>query len=446
MSEYSSMSHQQLYDYVFSGSPSNVESEATLNKKHATSVSDATTELKKTLTSIQASWSGSAADEFSQQANSIVQQMEQHAQNADTTSTWMSHASQALSTAQKTMPSPPSSAEQGLADINTNSVSEWGVGILTGGTSYLASKAAAEDISKKKAAAVSAMTKLASAYNVSNDNLTGVGEQMNDSGTDVDAPVSSGTNNSQNDKDGSTSGSNGNGSNSGSTFVPIAMLMPSSGDAGGDSEITPRVSTGARSVQRSTGSSSGTPGLGVTDPKQPTTVTSGLGDLPTSGSTTGIPSSFSGTTTGSGYSGGGTGGIGGLGAGGLADFGGSGAAGLSDGGGESSLGSSGSGARSVPSGETGTGEIGEEAGGTGYGTPAGSDSSLGGAGSAAGSPEGAGASNQDSMMGGGMGGMGHGAGGGQDERGDRAGWLKEDPDFWYSDKMKNAAPPGGVIG
>jgi hypothetical protein len=101
----------------------------------------------------------------------------------------------------------------------------------------------------------------------------------------------------------------------------------------------------------------------------------------------------------------------------------------------------------VLSDETGTGELGEEAGGTGYGSPNESNSSVGGSGSAAGEAEGAGsAGSQEGMMGGGMGGMGHGAGGGQEERGSRASWLKEDPDYWYSDKMKNAAPPGGVIG
>jgi uncharacterized protein YukE len=195
MSDYSSMSHQQLYNYVHSGSPSNVESEATLNKNHSKSVSDATTELKKTLTNIQASWSGSAADEFSQQANAIVQQMEQHAQDADTTYTWMNYASQSLDWAQKNMPSPPSGAEQDLADVNKNSVSEWGIGILTDGTSYLASKAAADDIAKKKAAAVSVMTHLAASYTTSQ--IDGIPEGHDGGGTDVDPPAGSSTKNNQ---------------------------------------------------------------------------------------------------------------------------------------------------------------------------------------------------------------------------------------------------------
>jgi hypothetical protein len=44
-----------------------------------------------------------------------------------------------------------------------------------------------------------------------------------------------------------------------------------------------------------------------------------------------------------------------------------------------------------------------------------------------------------------MGGAGaRGAGGGKgDERGNRAGFLRQDPDYWYGDKQ--AAPPGGVI-
>ena len=46
----------------------------------------------------------------------------------------------------------------------------------------------------------------------------------------------------------------------------------------------------------------------------------------------------------------------------------------------------------------------------------------------------------------GGGGMGRGMGGGRgEERGGRSTWLKEDPDYWYGDKMKGAAPPGGVI-
>jgi hypothetical protein len=47
------------------------------------------------------------------------------------------------------------------------------------------------------------------------------------------------------------------------------------------------------------------------------------------------------------------------------------------------------------------------------------------------------------MMGG-VGGRG-GPGGTGDERGNRAGYLRQDRDYWYSEKDKQAAPPGGVI-
>ena len=449
MTEYSSMSHEQLYNYVFSGSPSTVDAEATFNQKHGKSVSEATSDLQTTLAKIQASWSGAAADEFSQQANSIVQQMQQHAQIADNTYTWMDYASRSLTWAQQNMPSPPSGAEQDLADVNKNSISEWGLGLLTDGGSYLASKAAEEDISKKKAAAVSVMTQLASAYTTANSHLQ---SQNIDGGTDPGDPGGSST--KKNGQDGS--GSSAGGGSGGGMIMPMAMAVPSGGGAGGGSGSAPHaftspaqpVTTG--STGTGTGSGSGTTGSGTTSSKQPTTVTAGLGDLPT-GTTASIPSSGysgAGSTTG-GYSANNS--LGGLGPGGLADFGGSGAAGLGSGGlgadDEGSFGSggglgTGSGTGSGLSGGTGTGELGEEAGGTGFGAQPGTGSTT--AAAAAGDAEGAGSTGQNAMMGGGMGGMGRGAGG-QEERGTRASWLKEDPDYWYGDKMKNAAPPGGVI-
>ena len=462
MTDYNSMSHQQLYDYVFSGSPSNVESEATLNQNHGKSVSDATSDLQKTLTNIQGAWSGAAADEFTQQANSIVQQMQIHAEGADTVHTWMNYASQYLTWAQSNMPSPPSSAEQALADVNKNSVSEWGIGILTGGTSYLASNAAQEDIANKKTAAVSVMTQLASAYTTSQENLSAIqfGGRTDMGG--FPPPVNS-TKSSQT-SNGTSSGSNGSNASAAGMVLPMTMAMQGAagGHSGGNSEdsgVTSRVPTsssytsGSGSSSSSTSGSTGTPSSGVIDSKLPTTVTSGLGDLPTTGTTTGS-SGYTGlgTTTGGGGSSSGLGGLGGLGAGGLSEFGGSGAAGLGSGGlgaeGEGgSYGSTGlstsSGKSAALSGGTGTGELGEEAGGTGYGSQSGAGSGT--AAAAAGEAEGTGSTGQSGMMGG-MGGMGHGAGGGgQEERGNRASWLKEDPDYWYSDKMKNAAPPGGVI-
>ena len=462
MTDYNSMSHQQLYDYVFSGSSANVESEATLNQSHGKSVTEATTDLSNTLTKIQASWSGAAADEFTAQTTAIVQQMQQHAQAADNTYTWMNYASQYLTWAQQNMPSPPSSAEQDLADVNKNSVSEWGIGILTGGTSYLASNAAQEDIANKKAAAVSVMTQLASAYTTANSNLP-VEWNIEGGGTDQGGGLGGSTKSSQGSS-GSSSTSNGSNASAAGMVLPMTMAMQGaaggySGGNSGDSSVTSRVpanssyTSGSGSSSGTTSGSTGTPGSGVTDSKLPTTVTSGLGDLPTTGTTTGS-SGYTGlgTTTGGGGSSSGLGGLGGLGAGGLSEFGGSGAAGLGSGGlgaeGEGgSYGSTGlstsNGKSAALSGGTGTGELGEEAGGTGYGSQSGAGSGT--AAAAAGEAEGTGSTGQSGMMGG-MGGMGHGGGGGgQEERGNRASWLKEDPDYWYSDKMKNAAPPGGVI-
>ena len=172
MTDYGSTSHQQMYDFVNSGSPSNVQSEADLSTDHGKSVTSATDDLQKTLSKIQSSWSGAAADQFSQQANSIVQQMQQHAQNADQVGSVMSYAGQYLTWAQQNMPSPPSEAEQMLADVNSNSVSEWGLGIVTGGSSYIASKEAQNDIAQKKAVATQVMTQLAGAYTQAQSQLS----------------------------------------------------------------------------------------------------------------------------------------------------------------------------------------------------------------------------------------------------------------------------------
>src|ERR1700685_3304943 len=115
MTDYGSMSHQQLFDYVHSGTPSTVQTEADNNTQHSQSVTDATQQLQSTLSGIQESWSGAAADQFSQQANALVAQMNQHASDADTVGEVMNYASSSLSWAQNYMPSPPSEAEQLLA-------------------------------------------------------------------------------------------------------------------------------------------------------------------------------------------------------------------------------------------------------------------------------------------------------------------------------------------
>ncbi|HWG25164.1 WXG100 family type VII secretion target [Actinospica sp.] len=494
MTDYGSMSHQQLYDFVQSGSAGDVESAATLNANHAKSVTEATDDLQKTLTNIQSSWSGAAADQFSQQAMALVQQMQQHAQTADNTHTWMNYAGQSLGWAQQNIPSPPSQAEQDLAAINSNPVSEWGLGVLTDGASYLASKAATDDITKKKAAATSVMTQLASAYSTANSHLTASHDPI-DGGSDGNNGSGTDPNGNKTGNGSSSNGSGGGGSGA-AMIMPMPMAMPMSNSGSGSEGASARISTGSYGTgSSSSGSGSGISGSGVTDTHLPTsTVTSGMGDLPTSGVPNTTPNSVtnfgSGNTGGSGYTGGGipgmgspggvsefggggggggtagltegeggvggssrfgSGKLGGLGGGSLSEkgAGGFGSTGLGGGGGAGGYGGSGAGRNSALSGGTGTGELGQEAGGTGTGTQTGSgtDSAAGtSAAAAAGEAEGANSS-QNNMMGGGMGGMGRGGGGGggQGERGGRASWLKEDPDYWYGDKMKDAAPPGGVI-
>ena len=93
MTDYNAMSHQQLYSYVWSGSPSAIEGEATLNQAQGKAVTDAANGLFATLTKIQSSWSGAAAEEFTQQTNSIINTMKDYAEAAQKIYTVMNHVS-----------------------------------------------------------------------------------------------------------------------------------------------------------------------------------------------------------------------------------------------------------------------------------------------------------------------------------------------------------------
>src|SRR6185312_14672204 len=90
--------------------------------------------------------------------------MNQHASDADTVGQVMNYASSSLNWAQQYMPSPPSEAEQLLADVDSNAVTGVIAGIFSGGTANLASEVAKKDIENKKQAATQVMTQLASAY------------------------------------------------------------------------------------------------------------------------------------------------------------------------------------------------------------------------------------------------------------------------------------------
>lgn len=458
MTDYNAMSHQQLYAYVWSGSPSAVEGEATLNQSQGKEITDAANGLFSTLTKIQSSWSGAAADEFTQQTNAIINTMKDHAEAAQKIYTVMNHVSSVLHWAQTYMPSPPSEAEEAIADIDNNAVVGTIIGIGTFGTSALASEAAKRDIEAKKATAVHVMTTLALAYATAQNELP---EGVHDA-TITDPPGGTSSKKAK-----STSGSS---STSAATNAAAAgMLLPytagvasahaSAGSSGGvtspgstgDSYTVPSSSTGTGSSVTSssgaTGTGSGSTGVG--------TVTSGLGGTSTvgmgsaTGTSAGSNSGFGGTgTTADLANYGSAGALGGYGSSGpVAADDDSGDAGAGGAGGFGSYGDGGGiGSGTIASGGTGTGEISdEEAGGTGTGL-VGSNSNAGTtAAAAAGDSSGTGSSAEG--MGGMMGGMGmgHGAGSGGEDRGNRASWLKEDEDYWYSEKMKNAAPPGGLI-
>jgi type II secretory pathway pseudopilin PulG/uncharacterized protein YukE len=471
MTDYGSMSHQDLYNYVHSGNPSTIQSEADNNTQHSKSVTEATQELQTTLAGIQSSWSGAAADQFSQQANALVAQMNQHAADADTIGQVMNYASSSLSWAQKYMPSPPSEAEQLLADIDSNAATGIIGGLLTGGAANLASEAAKQDIANKKQAATQVMTQLASAYSQAQSQLPSSQSLYEDP-----------TNPGSGSKDG-----NGNGSGSGGGVVaaPIMYPMPvSSGEGGGGGggshysgggaggsyggNYGGYGGTGGGSGGGSGGGTSGGGGgvgggggggfyqPGPVIPKEgiapPTTVTSGFGG---GGNGGGGGNPYGGIGGGGGGigagGGGGFGGIGGSGNGGLSGLGGSGGTFGGGGGGIGAAGLGGAGGLGAGGMAGGSGNLGEEAGGTGYGAQSslrsgGSGSGSASTGTSAAAAAGEGEGNNAEQMGGMMGGMGRGAGGGsKEERGNRASWLKEDRDYWYGDKYKDAAPPGGVI-
>jgi uncharacterized protein YukE len=460
MTDYNAMSHQQLYSYVWSGSPSAVDGEATLNQSQGKAITDAANNLFTTLTKIQSSWSGAAADEFTQQTNAILNQMKDHAEAAQKIYTAMSHASSVLQWAQTYMPSPPSEAEDAIADIDDNSVVGTIFGIGTLGASALASEAAKKDIEAKKATAVHVMTTLASAY-------TQAASELARTAIDVTTPDPvSGGKSSTKSKDSSSSSSAATNAATAGMMLPYTagvVAAHTSGEGSGGSSVgsgeysytTPKSSTGTGSTAApstgATGTGSGSTGAGTVTSGLGATSTTGPGSAPVVGSTSSTSSAGYGSTgTPSDVVSYGTaGGLGSYGSSRLIsddDSSGYGAGGSGSYGSYGSAGGAGSGTQA--SGGTGTGEIGDEdAGGTGTGLIGSSTNTGTSTAAAAGDSSGSGSSveGMGGMMGGMGMGMGRGAGGDGEERGNRASWLKEDEDFWYSEKMKNAAPPGGLI-
>jgi uncharacterized protein YukE len=299
MTDYNAMSHEQLYSYVWSGSPSAVEGEATLNQAQSKAITSAANSLFTTLTKIQSSWSGAAADEFTQQTNAILNQMKDHAEAAQKIYTAMNHVSSVLQWAQTYMPSPPSEAEDAIADIDNNGVVGTILGIGTFGTSALASEAAKKDIEAKKATAVHVMTTLASAY------TTAAGELMRTSIADpITDPVGSGTSGTK-----SKDGSSGSSSSAATNAAAAGMMLPytagvvaahtngaGAGSSVGSSEhsyTAPKSSTGTGSTTApssgTTDTGSGSTGTGTVTSGLGATSTASPGSTPVVGSTAAAP-------------------------------------------------------------------------------------------------------------------------------------------------------------
>ncbi len=426
MTDYSKMDHQKLYDYAQSGNPEAMNSTAESWQRHSQALEQATSELQSNLTAIQSQWQGAAADAYFQQSQSVAAKMQTHADNAANTGTAVTNTASALSWARSNMPDPPSWLEQQTANIDSNIVSG-AIGFLsTGGAATAASELAKRDIENKHNQAISVMTQLAGAYTSARAQLP--------ASTRIDDP----------------SDGNGNGNGNGTFPVMPVPVYPIGGTGGGGGGYSGGAGNGghygggAGGVGSGSGFGSGTGGgstgggSGVKVPSYSdsggATFTQGAGGAGGTsnefgGSHNPYASNPYGATGGTSGGAGGTAGTGGLGAGGLGAGAG---AGYGAGKGGTSLGAGES---------TGAGTLrGRGAAGSRYGSAA---AKVGEGGSMVGgaAAEGEGRGQSGAMMGG-MGGRG-GAGGGGEERGNRAGFLRQDPDYWYGDKQ--AAPPGGVI-
>lgn len=452
MTDYSKMDHQTLYNYVHSGNPDSMNHTAQAWQNHSQALEQATSELQTNLTAIQSQWQGAAADAYFQQSQDVATKMQTHADNAANTSTAVTNTASALSWARTNMPDPPSWLEQQAAKVDSNIVTGAIGFITTDGAANVASEMAKHDIANKHQQAISTMTQLAGAYTSAKAQLP---TAM--SGGHYDDP------------------NNGNGNGNGNGGTPPVMPVPiypvgGTGAGGGGGGGYPGGGGtgghyggggaggagsgggfGSGSGTGGGGSAGGGPGVKVPSFPDPggDTFTQGTGGAggTTAGGVGGPPNSYGMPGESAGGIGGGPSQFGGgIGAGGAAGMGALGAGALGEGGGYGGAG--GYGARKYGAGKGGTDLGGGEGSGIwgGEGRGGSTSSGYGSAGVAAGEEEAAaggaaGGQGQTGMMGG-MGGRG-GPGGSGEERGNRAGFLRQDPDYWYGDKQ--AAPPGGVI-
>lgn len=434
---YKSMSHQQLYDYVTSGSLSAIDSSQGTIKTYAGDLDQATTDLNKTLSAIQQDWTGAASDNYFEQAQTVVKNMQGQVTNAQDTAKALGTAYSALAAARHAMPHPPSGAEQALANLgNAPAGLDVVAGVMTDGISAVASKQAQDAINSSRQKAVSAMEALAAGYQQAQSELPAVTDGFDKK---KDDGSQSQTQNANQIPMGGGAGA----------VVPIFYPNPASG-----------LTTGAQAVGGNGGSAKKS-GAGAVTP-QPVTSLQGAGAAAGAGSgpigAVPSPTGLAGGSAAGSRASGLVGAVGGYGAGNLGpnlspsglfgeeDGGGYGAAGGGVGGGTGAAGFGDEGAAALGlSGVDGVSGVG------GDGAVAGTEGSADGIAAAGADPDTAaggaaqgGSEHQDSesMMGGtgGRGGLGGGSG---DEQRDDSQYIREGEDYWYGDKKY--APPGGLI-
>ncbi|HEY3871468.1 MAG TPA: hypothetical protein VGM10_24115 [Actinocrinis sp.] len=418
--DYKSMSHQQLYDYASSGSLSAIDSSQGTIKTYATDLDQATTDLSKTLSAIQQDWTGAASDSYFEQAQAVVTNMQGQVSDAQNTAKALGTAYNALAAARHDMPHPPSEAEKLLASVN-NAPAGLNIlaGVMTDGTSAIASKQAQAAINNSRQKAISTMEALAAGYEQAQSELPDVGEGIDKKKDDSSqSQTQTGTQVPLNGGAGAV--------------VPIFYPSPASG-----------LTTGASGAGSGSGSAKN-PGAGSGSP-QPGTSLQGAGATAGAGSgpigattpTTGLAAA----TGGAGANASGLVGV--YGAGSLSTVSPSGLFGEADDGGYAGAGVGG-GAGAADFGDEGTAALGlsgaggVETGGEAVGA-AGSADGLAAADGAA--PAGTENQGSEGPMGG-MGGRGGGAGSGDEQRANSQ-YIREDEDYWYGDKKY--APPGGLI-
>lgn len=405
VTNYSGYSQEHIYKLAKSGNPDSLSAAA----GHLKTASEALTKLNDALSSkvsqLSTSWTGDAADEYMNQSSSIVSSSQQLAANTQTTSSLIDSASKLLKSAHDTVPKPPSTWDKikhGAEDVMTapgqavskltgSSVAGYiADGVTGGGTGVLA----AMDLQQQQNDAnksVEVMTNLANGYAQIEKQLA----------------TSTGSYDSTNQKlnGGSTTSSANVGAPGG--YSPGGYAGSAGGGAAG-------VGAGGAGAYPGGG---GVAGGSLNAP--------GLGAGGSAGSAGGAGSGSLGGLGGVGAGAGGSSVAGaGLGAGALAGLGAGGAAGL---GGGAAAGVSASGLGKL-------GGLGALAKNSGLATGLGK-SSMGAEGEGA---EGA-ATAEGEGAGGMMGAGGMGQTGGQEKRGQRAGYLTQDPEYWTGNKQVNPA-------